>query len=184
MGAKVSFTRFFVSSMKSIFVICNLGCRECKRIETWKIWQTFSSDQKSPTCFTWMAFLGKIHLMLSFWFLNNAVAFESRTRFRFSTSYDIKTTKLQYQCPFKKLKALRSVSRSWIRETIIQINWGRLEMLDFGERGQVDCEKRLILAKKKKRRKTTQNAPARDLLGGHACFNYARTLTSCLHSYL
>ena len=50
------------------------------------------------------------------------------------------------------------LSRSWIWATTCQIKWGRLELLDFGERKQLDCEKRLLLARKKKTRKKHSRA--------------------------
>ena len=45
---------------------------------------------------TWIAFPGKIHFILPvlIYNLRSVVAFESSSKFRFSTSYDLKTTKL------------------------------------------------------------------------------------------
>ena len=51
--------------------------------------------------FTICAFLDKINFGVLFWFIRNLVRFESRfTKFRFSTSCDIKTSKLSWLCPF------------------------------------------------------------------------------------
>ena len=65
-------------------------------------------------------------------------------------------------------------------------SWGRLEMLDFVERGQLDCEKRLILASKKKKnmKKHAKCTHMPFTRRTRVCFNFARTLTSCPHSYL
>ena len=44
----------------------------------------------------WIAFPGIVHLILSFWFMSNVVAFESSTKFPFSTSNDLKVTKKMF----------------------------------------------------------------------------------------
>ena len=52
-------------------------------------------------------------------------------------------------------------------------------MLDFGERGQLDCEKRLILASKKKK-----NEKARKMHPHALYWEDARVFQFCPHSYL
>ena len=49
--------------------------------------------QKITQTLIGIAFPGKIHWIFSFQFIRNVVAFESRTKFCFSTSYDLKTKK-------------------------------------------------------------------------------------------
>ena len=89
------FYKNFVSSLNSIFVFCSSGW---KRIETWK---------KSPEVLI-CAIPGKISLIFSFQFVRNVVAFESSTKFYFcfSTTYDLKTVKQPWQCPFNNTNIL------------------------------------------------------------------------------
>ena len=42
----------------------------------------------------WTTFAGEIHLIFSFRFITNVVAFESSTKFRFSASYEPTTVPL------------------------------------------------------------------------------------------
>ena len=51
-----------------------------------------------------VTFLGKISLIFSFWFIRNAVGFESTTTLRFSTAFimTLKTVKLQRERPLKQ----------------------------------------------------------------------------------
>ena len=47
----------------------------------------------------------KIHLVFSCWVIGNVVAFESSTKFHFSTSYDSTTVKLSNTAPSNALQA-------------------------------------------------------------------------------
>ena len=51
----------------------------------------------------WLSLAGKIRLILYFWSIKNAVAFESSTKIRFSTSCNLKAVKLPWHCPFRRL---------------------------------------------------------------------------------
>ena len=99
MEIKSFFFKSFVSTLNSISVVCGSGLKN---------WPTFSSldmiYSKNPQNFNMDEFSWRNWFDISFWFTRNAVAFESTTKFHFSTSYDLETAKLPSQGPFKKMR--------------------------------------------------------------------------------
>lgn len=91
------------------------GCKLKMAGKRFRVWTWCIT--KIPKIVIQIAYPSKIHLIFSFWFIENVVAFQSTAKFCVSTSYDLKTTVAGAPLSPLRLK-LNSILKcnSWLTE--------------------------------------------------------------------